>query len=105
MGRPRIYTIEEAKERRKMQQRGYWKNWYYSLTPEERQKKEKRRKRAKKPDYWKNRSATSVKELSARYIKYVIAKDTGLKFKNIPMELVELKRIQIQNQRLIKTMS
>lgn len=102
MGRPRIYSVEEAKERRKIQQRENWKNRYRKLTLEQ-QRKINNRNRT--PEYHRRQSAINCEKLKTNYIKYVIAKDTGLKFKNIPMELVELKRIQIQNQRLIKTMS
>jgi hypothetical protein len=59
-----------------------------------------KKRRQEKPELCKEYAKKQIEELSTNYVKSILCKRLGLKFCEIPNDLVELKRAQLKLRRM-----
>jgi hypothetical protein len=111
MGRPRIYTEEELKERRRGRQREYYKT-YYHLNKEQYVKTSKKYRQTEKGKAALERARTKERaNLSDNYIVQVLACNLynngkhRLDRKSVPKEMIEMCRQTISAKREFKLLN
>lgn len=110
MGRPRIYTEEEAKERKKERQKEYYKI-YYPLNKEQFAKSSKKYRHTEKGKACLERARKKERDnLTDNYIRQNLAvqlKFTGhsLDRKSVPKKVIEMSRQVILAKRQFKLLN
>lgn len=111
MGRPRIYTEEEAKERRRVRQKEYYKTYYY-LNKEQYARTSKKYRHTKKGKVALERARKKERNnLTDNYIRQNLASNLynhgkySLDRKSIPREIIEISRQTILAKRQFKQLS
>lgn len=111
MGRPRIYTEEEAIKRKKERQKEYYKT-YYHLNKEQYAKRAKEYRHTEKGKIALERARKKQRDnLSDNYIRQNLASNLyncggySLDRKSVPKELIEISRQTILAKRQFKLLN
>lgn len=111
MGRPRIYTEEEAKERKRVRQKEYYKTYYY-LNKEQYIKASKKYRHTEKGKAALERARKKERDnLSDNYIVQLLACNLynngkhSLDRKSVPKEVIEMSRQTILAKRQFKLLN
>jgi hypothetical protein len=111
MGRPRIYTEEEAKERKRVRQKEYYKT-YYHLNKEQYVKSSKKYRHTKKGKAALERARQKERDnLTDNYIVQLLACNLynhgkhSLDRKSVPKEVIEMSRQTILAKRQFKILN